>query len=104
MTDDVITKQSRRLHVADDATQRAAPRSAAPRAPRAESLTSRVADYGALRQHKHSPLPRWCQSAMTKVHSSQDLSRRFFRDIMDPADAFSALTLLVGRQEGHPAC
>jgi len=21
-----------------------------------------------------------------------------------PADAFSALTLLVGRQEGHPAC
>ena len=24
--------------------------------------------------------------------------------ILDPVVAFSALTLLVGRQEGHPAC
>jgi len=27
-----------------------------------------------------------------------------FMHVMDRDDAFSALTLLVGRQEGHPAC
>jgi len=38
-----------------------------------------------------------------------DLQRCFWRDFVlaqfcGPHIAFSALTLLVGRQEGHPAC
>jgi len=28
----------------------------------------------------------------------------YFIEVVEPAYSFSALTLLVGRQEGHPAC
>ena len=33
-----------------------------------------------------------------------NFSRRYFGAFKNPYIAFSALTLLVGRQEGHPAC
>jgi len=35
-------------------------------------------------------------------HFSEKMQFSFFRVL--PDSAFSALTLLVGRQEGHPAC
>jgi len=34
---------------------------------------------------------------------SANLTRKFYTMVSD-SSAFSALTLLVGRQEGHPAC
>ena len=65
----------------------------------------------------------WCQSPSVLlilhnqfplVSSSTLIGREFFRDIvgqvfvlvecLSACHAFSALTLLVGRQEGHPAC
>jgi len=43
-----------------------------------------------------------------KAHSFQqpypDIISRLFNDCLSQASAFSALTLLVGQQEGHPAC
>ena len=43
--------------------------------------------------------PEFCIGAILKKLQSLDCS-----DFVLHADAFSALTLLVGRQEGHPAC
>ena len=39
----------------------------------------------------------------TRLHSSWDVARFTLRST-EISIAFSALTLLVGRQEGHPAC
>jgi len=35
---------------------------------------------------------------------SEELEKETYTHLMAPFRAFSALTLLVGRQEGHPAC
>ena len=35
---------------------------------------------------------------------SNDQLSSFWFHVVDEVEAFSALTLLVGRQEGHPAC
>ena len=51
----------------------------------------------------------WCKVAKEKpgVDSRHKILQKNDRSVIcreDDADAFSALTLLVGRQEGHPAC
>jgi len=41
---------------------------------------------------------------ITFVSSSRTAQLRVVVDVLHNLSAFSALTLLVGRQEGHPAC
>jgi len=60
--------------------------------------------------------PRWSSLLTTAIHDSQQLSAVYYKSINSNSItaiccrfavqlfAFSALTLLVGQQEGHPAC
>jgi len=45
----------------------------------------------------------YCRACILDLHVLSGQARTFPVDC-DASDAFSALTLLVGRQEGHPAC
>ena len=58
------------------------------------TVTVSVLFAGEVRGFK--PPPHWLRVTLTVVTENVGLGGRLF--------AFSALTLLVGRQEGHPAC
>ena len=45
-----------------------------------------------------------CDGLMDRFMGGSVLSIHYFASAFDRHLAFSALTLLVGRQEGHPAC
>jgi len=52
--------------------------------------------FGAVRGHSRSAMPPFNRVHMTSCST--------LIETMCLSSAFSALTLLVGRQEGHPAC